>query len=160
MDFQVSRPKVTAHVATSVLLSRPSPCRDIYSHVATSPWSYCSCELVVLDVLTSSCALTSFSGSLMMSRHHGLVVTSTLVSCSPLLLFLVSRHQDVVVTSLHTFCSSLLVVTMSRHCFSCRDITVRLCRLYWCRDIKFLVATTAPGTMPLEQVSPFVVTSA
>ena len=95
-----------------------------------------------------------------MSRHHGLVVTSTLVSCSPLLLFLVSRHQDVVVTSLHTFCTLALVVTMSRHRFSCRDITVRLYRLYWCRDIKFLVATTAPGTVPFEQVSPFVVTSA
>ena len=143
MDFKVPRPK-------SLLTSRPQfSCRDRL-HVATSPRSYCSCELVVLDVLTSSCALTSFSGSLMMSRHHGLVVTSTLVSCSPLLLFLVSQHQDVVVTSLHTFCSLSLVVTMSRHRFSCRDITVRLYRLYWCRDLKFLVATTAPGTVPFE----------
>ena len=61
-----------------------------------------------------------------------------------------SRYQDVVVTSLHTFCSLSLVVTMSRHRFSCRDITVRLCRLYWllftsrhqssCRDINLLIS--------------------
>ena len=29
-----------------------------------------------------------------------------------------------------------------------------------CRDINFLVATSAPGTMPFEQVTPVVVTSA
>ena len=49
-----------------------------------------------------------------------------------------SRRQDVVVTSLPAFCSLSLVVMMSRHRFSCRDITGGLCRLYCCRDIKFL----------------------
>ena len=29
-----------------------------------------------------------------------------------------------------------------------------------CRDINFLVATSAPGTVPVEQVTPVVVTSA
>ena len=66
-------------------------------------------------------------------------------------------------TSLHTFCSLSLVVTMSRHRFSCRDITVRLCRLYWllftsrhqvsCRD-------NSSWYCAFEQVSPAVVTSA
>ena len=66
-------------------------------------------------------------------------------------------------TSLHTFCSLLLVVTMSRHRFSCRDITVRLCRLYWllftsrhqvsCRDISSWYCA-------FEQASLVVVTSA
>ena len=74
-----------------------------------------------------------------------------------------SQHQDVVVTSLHTFYSLSLVVTMSRHRFSCRDITVRLCRLYWllftsrhqvsCRDISSWYCA-------FEQASLVVVTSA
>ena len=73
----------------------------------------------------------------MMSRHHGL--------CRDI-------HSSLLQSS--------VVVSGVSTSGCCRDITVRLCRLYWCRDIKFLVATTAPGTVPFEQVSPFVVTSA
>ena len=74
-----------------------------------------------------------------------------------------SRHQDVVVTSLHTFCSLSLVVTMSRHRFSCRDITVHLCRLYWlfmmsrlqifCRDITSIISAPSSAAYAVIPVA-------
>ena len=80
-----------------------------------------------------------------------------------------SRYQDVVVTSLHTFCSLSLVVTMSRHRFSFRDITVRLCRLYWllftsrhqssCRDITLLISAPSSAAYVVIPVATYCICS-
>ena len=74
-----------------------------------------------------------------------------------------SRHHDVVVTLAQVFCSLSLVVMTSRHRFSCRDITLRFCRLHWlfwmsrlkifCQDILPLIAAPSSAAYALIPVA-------
>ena len=114
-----------------------------------------------LDVVTSN-SCHDISCSLMMSRHHDLVATFTLVPCSLQWLLLMSRHRSLVVTSLNAFasfswwllmsrrydvvatsaqvsCILLLVVMMSRPQRSCRDVSSWFGSFQlmssWCHDL-------------------------
>ena len=74
-----------------------------------------------------------------------------------------SRHHDVVVTLVQVFCSLSLVVMMLRHRFSCRDITLRFCRLHWlflmsrlqtfCHDILPLISAPSSASYALTPVA-------
>ena len=103
--IQSTQAQVTVHVATSILLSRQHPCRDI-------------------DRLSrhQSMPLQISVDPLVMSRHHGLVVTSILVPC---ILHLVVPDvatsgccRDMGSSLLHSFTGCLDVATsafLSRH---------------------------------------------
>ena len=130
-------------------------CRDLI-HVATSiscrdiDLEFCILELVFHVVTTPIYAFESLCCLLMMSRHHDLVATSTIVPCNLQWLLLMSRHRSPVMTSPNAFASLNwkllmsrhhdvvtttaqvsgtlpLVVVMSRPLFSCRDINFMNC---------------------------------
>ena len=122
MGFRVVWPNLLVQVATSNPLSRPHPCCDINLMSRQRLKVSAAFELVFHVVTTPIYAFAGLRCSLMMSRHHDLVATSTLVSCT-----------------------LPLVVVMSRPQFSCRDINLMNCCFEWvlsgvmtstsCRDV-------------------------
>ena len=113
--FQSGLAQFTVQVATSNPLSRPHPCCDINLMSRQRLKVSAAFELVFHVVTTPLYLFAGLRCSLMMSRHHDLVATFTLVPYSLQWLLLMSRHRSLVVTSLNAFASFSWQLLMSRH---------------------------------------------